>query len=178
MGRLTIACAVAALAVVSPAGGAAAPFPSQQAGSGAEPTAGRGSFGGVPFHARSAAIQWDGTARTLTLYLFGRPDVRCSGLHRAVAIRRGRSVQVLVTRRAAKLPIDRAIGDRFVRFVKRFGATDVEIQLVQQRVGLRFTRIDTRPGGVWHGRLDVTPRVLNEKRYSYAGTFAARWCSS
>jgi hypothetical protein len=91
-------------------------------------------------------------------------------------IRRGRSVQVLVARRPVKLPVGRTFPDPFVRFARRFGATDVEVQLVQQRVRLGLTRIDTHRGGIWHGRLDVAPRSLEGKQYSYAGTFAARWC--
>jgi len=171
---LTTILAAASLAGTA---GAGTPFPIQRAGSGDEPTAGGGRFKGLEFHARSAAIQWDAKARTLTLYLFGLPRVQCSSLHRIVAIKRGRSVQVLVARRAAKLSVGRTLRDPFVRFARRFGATDVEIQLVQQRVRLRFTRIDTHRGGVWHGRLDVAPRTLEGNRYSYAGTFAARWCS-
>lgn len=156
--------------------GARTSFPVQRVGSGKEPIAGGGSFGGNAFAARSAAIQWDTKARTLTLYLFELPRVQCATLHRTVAIRRGRSVQVLVARRAVKLPVGRTLRDVFVRFTRRFGATDVENQLVQQRLQLRFTRIDTHRGGIWHGRLDVAPRSLEGKRYSYAGTFAARWC--
>jgi hypothetical protein len=173
---LSLTTSLAAASLVGTAG-AGTPFPAQRAGSGDEPTAGGGSFKGVAFQAQSAAIQWDSNARSLTLYLFELPRVRCSSLHRTVAIKRGRSVQVLVAQKAVKLPVDRTLRDPFVRFARRFGATDVEIQLVQQRVRLRFTRIDTRRDGVWHGRLDVAPRMLEGKRYSYAGTFAARWCS-
>jgi hypothetical protein len=175
---LTLSVATAlALAFLPATAGALTSFPVQRAGSGKEPTAGGGSFRGVAFAARSAAIQWDANARTLTLYLFELPGVQCSSLHRTVAIKRGRSVQVLVARRAVRLPVGRTLRDPFVRFARRFGATDVEIQLVQQRVRVRFTRIDTHRGGVWHGHLDVAPRTLEGNRYSYAGTFAARWCS-
>lgn len=176
--RVLTLCLVTALALtfLSANAGARTSFPIQRVGSGKESTAGGGSFGGVAFAARSAAIQWDTSARSLTLYLFELPGVQCSSLHRTVAVRRGRSVQVLVTRRAVKLPVRRTLRDVFVRFTRRFGATDVENQLVQQRVELRFTRIDTHRGGIWHGRLDVASRTLEGKRYSYAGTFAARWC--
>jgi hypothetical protein len=170
-------CSLLAAVLLAQAAGAAAPFPAERAGSGSEPTAGGGSVRGVAFHARSAAIQWDAKTRSLTLYVFERPGVRCSGLGRAITISRGRSVQVLVTRRAEKLPVGRVLRDRFVRFARRFGATDLEVQLVQQHVALRFTRIDTGRGGVWHGRLEVAPRMLEGGRYSYAGTFAARWCA-
>jgi hypothetical protein len=155
---------------------AALPFPGQRAGSGTERTAGGGTFAGAPFTARSAAVEWDEKTRLLTLYLFERSGVRCSNLAEAIAIRRGRSVQVLVTRRAQRLPVNRPVRGPFVRFVRRFGATDAEIQLVQQGVELRLTRVDTGRAGVWHGHLNVTPRSLQGKRYSYAGTFAARWC--
>jgi hypothetical protein len=174
---LTLSLAtILALTVLPTNAGARTSFPVQRVGSGKEPMAGGGSFGGVAFAARSAAIQWDTNARSLTLYLFELPRVQCTTLHRTVAIRRGRSVQVLVARKAVKLPLGRTHPDPFVRFARRFGATDVEIQLVLQRVRLRLTRIDTHRGGIWHGRLDVTPRMLEGKRYSYAGTFAARWC--
>jgi len=176
--RVLTLCLVTALALpfLSANAGARTSFPIQRVGSGKEPTAGGGSFGGAAFAARSAAIQWDANARILMLYLFELPGVQCSNLHRTVAVRRGRSVQVLVARRAVKLPVGRTLRDVFVRFTRRFGATDVENQLVQQRVQLRFTRINTHRGGTWHGRLDVAPRSLEGKRYSYAGTFAARWC--
>jgi hypothetical protein len=167
---------VVALAFLAAAAGATTTFPVQRTGSGNEPTAGGGSFRGAAFAARSAAIQWDAKARTLTLYLFERRGILCSSLHRTVAIRRGRTVQVLVARKAAKLPVGRTLRDPFVKFARRFGATDLEIQVIQQRVRLRFTRIDTHRGGNWHGRLDVAPRTLAGKRYAYAGTFAARWC--
>lgn len=85
-------------------------------------------------------------------------------------------MQVLVARKPVRLEVGRMLRNPFIRFARRFGATDVEIQLVQQRVRLRLTRIDTHRGGVWHGRLDVAPRTLGGKRFSYAGTFAARWC--
>ena len=173
---LTLSLATILALTVLPTAGARTSFPVQRVGSGKEPLAGGGSFGGVAFAARSAAIQWDTNARSLTLYLFELPQVQCTSLHRTVAIRRGRSVQVLVARRAVKLPVGRTLPDPFVRFARRFGATDVEIQLVQQRVRLRLTRIDTHRGGIWHGRLDVAPRTLQGTRYSYAGTFAARWC--
>ena len=174
---LTLSLAtILALTFLPASAGALTSFPVQRAGSGKEPMAGGASFGGVAFTARSAAVQWDANARTLTLYLFEFPRVQCSSLHRTIAIQRGRSVQVLVARRAVKLPVGRTLPDPFVRFARRFGATDVEIQLVQQRVRLRFTRIDTHRGGIWHGHLDVAPRTLEGKRYSYAGTFAARWC--
>ena len=178
MRRLTLSLTtILAAASLAGTAGAGTPFPVQRSGSGDEPTAGGGSFKGIAFHARSAAIQWDDKSRSLTLYLFELPRVRCSSLQRTVAIKRGRSVQVLVARRAVRLPVSRTLRDPFVRFARRFGATDLEIQLVQQRVRLRFTRIDTHRDGVWHGRLDVAPRLLEGKRYSYAGTFAARWCS-
>jgi hypothetical protein len=172
-----ILSSILALALSVQAAGAGSQFPVERAGSGNEPTGGGGTLRDAAFHARSAAIQWDTRTRSLTLYVFERPGLTCSGLRRAVAVRRGRSVQVVVTRRPGRLPVDRVLRDRFVRFVQRFDATDVEIQLVQQRVALRFTRIDSGKNGVWHGRLDVSPRVLEGGRYSYSGTFAANWCT-
>ncbi len=165
---------VAALSCAAVAVGA--PFPSERAGSGAEPTHGSGHFGETAFTARSAVVQWDGRLRLLTLYVFERPAVRCSGLQRMLDIRRGRSIQVVVTRRRARLPIARTIQPLFVRFVERHGATDAELQAVQSGALVRFSRVDTRPGGTWHGRLAIRPHRVAGASYSYDGTFAATWC--
>lgn len=168
-----LCCAAVAVAVA-----AGAPFPSERAGSGTEPTRGNGRFGETAFTARSAVVQWDGRMRLLTLYVFERPAVRCDGLQRTIDVRRGRSIQVVVTRRRARLPIGRRIPPLFVRFVERHGATDAELQAVQLGALVRFSRVDTRPGGTWHGRLAIRPHRVARASYSYDGTFAATWCPS
>lgn len=176
---LTVLVATAAVgAALAAAAAAQAPFLPQTAGSGNEPTAGGGIFADTRFAARSAGISWDPRARILYLYLFDRRGIRCSSLYSAASVRRGRSVQALVPLRKMRLRPRARIREPFVRFVRRFDAEDVEIQLAQQNIDLLFTRIDTRRKGVWHGRLVVAPRVLSGKRFSYAGTFAARWCGT
>ncbi len=167
---------VAALCCATLADAGGVPFPSERAGSGTEPTRGSGRFGETAFTARSAVVQWDGRMRLLTLYVFERSAVGCGGLRRTIDVRRGRSIHVVVTRRSARLPIGRRIPPLFVRFVERQGATDAELQVVQLGALVRFTRVDTRPGGTWHGRLAIRPHRVARASYSYAGTFAATWC--
>jgi hypothetical protein len=150
--------------------------PREVRGSGNEPTRGGGSFGDVRFAPRSALVQWDNRMRTLNLYFFERAGVDCAGLPAALDITRGRSVQVLVPRRPPRLSVGVPLRDIFVRFVRRRGATDVETDLLQQRVTLWVSRVDTRAKGVWHGRLGVAAREVRGRGYSYSGTFAAAWC--
>jgi hypothetical protein len=60
-----------------------------------------------------------------------------------------------------------------VGFAARGGAATAD---VDDRVDLRVTRIDTRPGAVWHGALEVPARTVRGARFAFDGTFAARWC--
>ena len=102
---LTLSLAtILALTFLPANAGARTSFPVQRVGSGKEPLAGGGSFGGVAFAPRSAAIQWDTNARSLTLYLFELPRVQCTSLHRTVAIRRGRSNSVIVASASVRWP--------------------------------------------------------------------------
>jgi len=94
-----------------------------------------------------------------------------------INVHRGRSIHVIVTRRSARLPVSRTIRPLFVRFVERHGATDAELQVVQLGASVRFSRIDTRPGGTWHGRIEIRPPSVRGTSYRYDGTFAARWCA-
>jgi hypothetical protein len=44
-------------------------------------------------------------------------------------------------------------------------------------VKLVLTRINSYPGGVWHGTLSAPTKVYNDgKVYGYEGSFAAQWC--
>ena len=55
-------------------------------------------------------------------------------------------------------------------------ATGTRYYAIQPGVSLTFTHVDPRKNSVWHGTLTVKKQTFEGKVFSYAGTFAARWC--
>ncbi len=47
---------------------------------------------------------------------------------------------------------------------------------VQPGVRLVLTRVDAKRNKHWHGKLFVPTTRIEGKTFSFAGTFAARWC--
>jgi hypothetical protein len=173
-----IAALLAAGGAMTAASQPVAPFPRQVAGNGSEQTSGGGRDYGVAFRARSAIIFWTTGPRPfggrLMLEIVDRPAVcartpTVSGpplrtLNMALPIGRG------------ALPLGRALPGR-LSFSKVIAPGRVVFTAVPARATV--TRVDTRPGGIWHGRL-VAPgrRVPGAGILAFQGTFAARWCGS
>jgi hypothetical protein len=166
---LAVVAATAALAAPPPA-----PFPAQRAGSGDESTAGGGLFAGAPYRARSAVIRWNGRIESLDLYLFRKRVTSCAAFEHAVT-EPGRVIQIGAARGAVRLPVGSPVRRPLAQFVTQRREPPPQIVFARP-VELVFTRVDTARGGTWHGRVAVKPRRVEGRRYSYAGTFAARWC--
>jgi hypothetical protein len=173
----TFATALLALVLAGTALAGSTPkrFPALRYGIGSEPTWGGGTFGGVPYSTRRAVVAWNMKARTLTLYLLRQKHVTCSGLGRAITAP-GLLVQALITARPLAHVVGHPIPDQTLQFVlHRDGRAAVGA--LKQGVRLVLTRVDSYPGGVWHGKLSVPKKVYADgKVYGYRGTFAAKWC--
>jgi hypothetical protein len=149
-------------------------FPQQRAGMGSETTAGSGLFAGDLYRARSAVIRWNGHIGSLDLYLFRRRVAGCAGFERA-ATEPGKLLQIAVAREAVKLPVGTPVRRPLAEFITQRRTPPPDVVLVRPVV-LVFTRVDTTKNALWHGRVTVKPRRVQGRVYSYAGTFAARWC--
>lgn len=152
-------------------------FPRLRSGVGNEPTAGRGVVAGDEFVTRAAVVAWNRKWNSLTLYLFWRRGVTCGTLRRAVQ-RPGHLIQVHVTG-APRIPLGSPVAGAQVAFLTVFRNPKTPTQVAGLKSGakLTFTRVDSYPGGVWHGTFTVPRReYANGKVYGYKGTFAAKWC--
>jgi hypothetical protein len=151
-------------------------FPKLRIGIGAEPTAGGGYMEDSPYHTRSAIVAWNRRHRDLTLYLIRAPSVNCRNFLR-VATRPGHLIQALIKARPLARYIGRRLPNQTLQFITYFPNAPLHVSGLKQHVNLVLTGIDSYPGGVWHGRLDVPiKRYGDGKLYGYRGTFAARWC--
>jgi hypothetical protein len=168
-----VAAWLAAAAVAAPP---PAPFPKQRAGTGHEKTAGAGLFAGTRYRARSAIIRWDGHLKSLDLYLFRRGTAGCSSFTRA-ATEPGRLLQIAISRKAIRLPLSAPVPGALAEFIAHRRTPPPSIVPIRS-VALAFTRIDTAKGARWHGRIKVRSTRVKGRAYSYAGTFAARWCEA
>lgn len=157
------------------------PYPSQHAGTGREPTAGTGTFAGTTFTPRSALVRYElgasccpqKTVGELTVYLFERAGVTCSGLEAAKS-RRFVSYEVETDGRA--LPVGKPPPSSWFQQAS-FNVPGLTTGF-QIGISIVFTRIDTSARGVWHGRI-VAPRAkLSGKTYAFTGTFAGGWCGT
>jgi hypothetical protein len=152
-------------------------FPRLRVGIGAEPTRGGGVIAGAEYVTRSSMIAWNRRVNSLTLYLLSRRSVTCSTLRR-VAAKPGHLVQVHVTSRPS-VAVGTPVADAQVAFITVFRNPKIPTKIAGLREGakLTFTRVNTYPGGVWHGVFQVPQRVYGDgKVYGYSGTFAAKWC--
>jgi hypothetical protein len=168
-----LVAATLAAAAVAAAAHAALPLPRDPAGGGSEPTAAQAVVYGHDVRIRSAVVWYDGFGDVSILL---SPDpTTCASI---AARRTGTYVVAWVHSTGpviqAGQPVD---GSGPLRLVVGFSARGgAETADVDDRVELRVTRIDTRPGAVWHGALQVPARMVDGSRFAFTGTFAARWC--
>jgi len=168
---------LAALVVASSAVGGTSgnTFPRIRAGVGNEPNAGGGIVDGDRFVPRTALVVWNMHWRSLTLYLLPRPNVTCGSLNTARQ-RPGHQIQVYVTGKPS-VRVGRPVRDPQVALVTVYSEKPMDVAAALHVARLTFTRVDTYPGGVWHGTFDMPHRTYgNGKVYGYHGTFAATWC--
>ena len=163
---------VASTAVASEADKA---FPRIQAGVGNEPNSGGGVVDGTPYVPRSTVVAWNRHWGSLTLYLLPRAGVTCTTL-RAATQKPGNRIQVYVTSKPT-VRVGRPVPDPQVAFVTVHPEKPMDVAAALHAARLTFSRVDTYPGGVWHGSFIMPHRTYgNGKVYGYHGTFAAKWC--
>jgi hypothetical protein len=161
-----------ALATASPAT-PKTPFPPPTAGRGAEPTAGRGLGAGVVFQPRYAIATYEPIGGHYIIYLTDKP-LPCTQTYLAeppyltVSIITGNSPLVVGAPSLQRPELHFVQTDFYVSATHYYA--------VQPGVTLVLTRVDPRPGALWHGRLTVPLTHFEGKTFSFAGTFAARWC--
>jgi hypothetical protein len=152
-------------------------FPHVRAGTGQQPTSGGGFVAGDRYVARTAAVAWSRKTNDLTLYLIWRKRVSCATLRQVITMP-GHLVQVHVTDKP-HVAVRTPVGNPQVAFLTIFRNPKVPTRIAGLRQGARltFTRVDSYPGGVWHGYFAVPKKVYGDgKLYGYSGTFAAKWC--
>jgi hypothetical protein len=176
--RKTVAILVVLLAAAVPAyGEVQKTFPRLRLGVGNEPNSGGGVVAGDRYVTRAAVIAWNRKSNSLTLYLLWRRRVSCATLRQTIT-RPGHLIQVHVTD-SPRVNIARAVANPQVAFLTIYRNPAVPTQIAGLKHGaqLRFTRVDSYPGGVWHGTFKVPRRYYGDgKLYGYSGTFAAKWC--
>ena len=156
-------------------------YPVQRQGSGREPTAGGGIFAGTAFVPDSALADYETglsccpstTVGNVNVFLFERSGVTCRSLE---AARSKRFVSYTVETDGRKLPVGRVVPGSFFQQAS-FNVVGLTTGF-QPGVSIVFTRIDTSPDGVWHGRIKVPRQSFKHKTYAFTGSFAARWCGS
>jgi hypothetical protein len=170
-----------AVALVGVVAAGLGPYPAQHQGSGREKTAGSGIFAGTRFVPRSALSDYEigpsccpqKTIGEVNVFLSERPSVTCRSLE---AAKSKRFFSYTVETDGNKLPTGRVAPSSFFQQAS-FNIVGLTTGF-QPGVSIVFTRIDTSPGGVWHGRINVPRQTYNHKTYALTGTFAARWCGT
>jgi hypothetical protein len=151
-------------------------FPRLRVGTGHEPTSGGGVVAGDAYRTRAAVVAWNRKSNSLTLYLFWRRGVSCATLLR-IAAKPGHLIQVHVTSEP-RITVG-SVADPQVAFLTVYRNPKVPTHIAGLKEGakLKFTRVDSYPGGVWHGVFQVPRRRYGDGMvYGYNGTFAAKWC--
>jgi len=152
-------------------------FPRVRAGIGNEPNAGGGVVAGSAYVTHASVIAWSRRVNSLTLYLLERRSVSCATLRR-VAAKPGHLIQVHVTSQP-RVRVGQPVADPQVAFITVFRNPKIPTKIAGLREGARltFTRVNSYPGGTWHGSFQVPQRTYGDgKVYGYNGTFAAKWC--
>jgi hypothetical protein len=157
-------------------------YPPQRRGSGNEPTAGGGVIARAPFHARSALIAEEdlppGYLRyQLTLYLFPK-RVNCAGIGIATTLNGHSRLIYIELRRRAPLPVGKLVSPSQPQTTGAIFINGLNGQETFSGISLVFTRIDTSPRGVWHGKITVQRQYIVGPSDAYHGTFAATWCGT
>jgi hypothetical protein len=175
MRRWVLSTAIAVCAVVVlPAAWAKTPLPAKPYGAGKEPTAGGGTIGGKPFHAVSAVAQYDVPGGDIYIYVFAK---RVTDPCRIVSYGDAPYVWTWLHTEGTPPVVGKPSRSNGHDVVQVNFVLHGHYVAVQPGVKLVLTRVDSRRGGVWHGRLTVKKQTLNGKAYAYSGTFAARWCA-
>ena len=176
---LALVVAACTFAASAYAAGTSARFPRMRLGIGDEATAGGGIVAGMPDRTRSAVVAWNRKERTLTLYLIRLSHVSCGTLKRQIT-RPGHVIQALIRARPLSAIVARPVPDQTLQFITYYRDPKkhpLNAAGLKEGVRLVITRVDSYPGGVWHGTLYVPTKVYgNGKVYGYRGSFAARWC--
>lgn len=152
-------------------------FPQVRLGGGKEPNAGGGVVAGDRYVTRNAVVVWNRKWNNLTLYLLWRRQVTCATFRRTVT-KPGHLIQVHVTD-SPRVGVGQPVANPQVAFLTIFRDPSIPTKIagLKQGARLRFTRVDSYPGGVWHGVFSVPRKVYGDGRlYGYNGTFAAKWC--
>jgi hypothetical protein len=152
-------------------------FPRLRMGLGYERNSGGGVVAGDGYVTRAAVVAWNRKWNSLTLYLLWRRRVTCGTL-RSVIARPGHLIQVHVTDKP-RVNVTRPVANPQVAFLTIYRDPNAPPHVAGLKEGaqLKFTRVDSYPGGVWHGLFKVPRRYYGDgKLYGYNGTFAAKWC--
>jgi hypothetical protein len=155
---------------------AAAVFPRERMGVGNERTAGGGIIAGTRFTPHSAVIAWSRKWSALTLYLLPQRGVTCAKLKHEAA-KPGRLIQVSIPSRQRVKVNKPMIAQAVFLSIPRDPTKPQQASGLKNGPKVTLTRVDTYPGGMWHGRFSVPQLAYDDGRtYAYNGTFAARWC--
>jgi hypothetical protein len=157
------------------------PYPAQHEGAGKEPTTATGIFAGTQFVPRSALADYElgasccpqKTVGQVNVYLFEQPGVGCGNLEKAKG---KRFFSYTLETDGKTLPAGRVAPASLFQQAS-FNVVGSTTGF-QPGVSITFTRIDTAPGGEWHGRIKVPLQKFGGKTYSLDGTFAADWCGT
>lgn len=147
-----------------------ATLPTLAIGSGNEPTSGSGRVAHAPFRPVGALV-FDTTLGP-EVDIYPRPE-SCNDIENVVNGSLGStpyiSVTELMTGKPNSIPpVNRAVPGETVDYsVGNANVLDGTPRVV-------FTRIDTHPGGVWHGSVSSVDFGFNG--YAFTGTFAGAWC--
>jgi hypothetical protein len=171
----------AAAVLLGAAALALGPYPAQHEGAGKEPTAGGGVFAGSAYVARSALVRYEIGASCcpskkigdVNVYVFEQAGIACKGLDDA---RAKRNFSYTVESNGRKVPVGKAPPASWFQQAS-FNAKGVTTGF-QPGASILFTRIDTAPNALWHGRIELRRVSYDGKTYAWAGTFAARWCGT
>ena len=163
----------AAAVVLAPAALAKTPLPTKAQGSGNEPTAGGGVMPGAPFRAHYALAVLDISFDQIELYLLPK-QVACN----EVLFQQPPFVAVTVETQGAPILVGKPSlqnGSAFVQ-VDFHPAKSSKYYAIQPGASITFTHVDPKIGSTWHGSVTVKKQTFEGHVFSYAGTFAARWC--
>jgi hypothetical protein len=154
----------------------AAVFPRERMGVGNERTTGGGVIAGEPFTPHSAAVVWNRKYNALTLYLLPQRGVTCSKL-KGEAAKPGRLIQVSIPS-GRRVKVNKPIVAQAVFIlIPRDPTKPQQASGLKNGPKITLSRVDTYPGGIWHGRFTVPRLEYGDGRvYAYNGTFSARWC--